>query len=288
MAKAEAPSAKAGLGYTPPGPAVTNGSDWTTAGDAPTRSYGSPAAPAIALQPGQRFGPYAIVRPLGSGGMGDVYEAEELDSGRRIALKVLRASVAAGTDRARFIREGRLAAALSHPHTIYIYGTDEIEQIPVIAMELATGGTLRDLVKLQGPVAAPQAVDAILQVTEGLEAAANAGILHRDIKPSNCFIDSDGSVKVGDFGLSISTLSTDERSLTLLGTVLGTPAFASPEQLRSDDLDLRSDIYSVGATLYYLLTGHPPFDDANLMRLVTRVAQEMPASPDAIPAFGPL
>jgi uncharacterized RDD family membrane protein YckC len=115
-------------------------------------------------------------------------------------------------------------------------------------------------------------------VIAGLDAAADAGVLHRDIKPSNCFVDSDGTVKVGDFGLSISTQTLDERSLTMLGTVLGTPGFSSPEQLRGDELDLRADIYSVGATLYYLLTGKAPFDDPNVIRLVTQVAQEMPPS----------
>jgi hypothetical protein len=211
--------------------------------------------------------------------MGEVYEAEELDSGRRVALKVLSRSLGMETDRARFSREGRLAAGISHPHTIYVYGTDEIQGLPVIAMELAPGGTLKDLVAERGPLPPAQAVAAILQIVAGLEAAADAGVLHRDVKPSNCFIDGDGTIKVGDFGLSISTLATDERSLTMLGTVLGTPAFASPEQLRGDELDVRSDIYSVGATLYYLLTGRAPFDHANVVRLVTQVAQDMPPAP---------
>jgi uncharacterized RDD family membrane protein YckC len=215
--------------------------------------------------------------------MGEVYEAEELESGRHVALKLLSRSLAT-VDRARFMREGRLAAGISHPHTIYIYGTDEIHGIPVIAMELAPGGTLKDAVKQRGPLPAAQAVDAILQVVSGLEAAAEAGILHRDIKPSNCFVDADGTVKVGDFGLSISTLTTDERSLTMLGTVLGTPAFAPPEQLRGDDLDVRSEIYSVGATLYYLLLGRAAFQETNILRLVTQVAQQLPPPPRSLRA----
>jgi eukaryotic-like serine/threonine-protein kinase len=252
---------------------VTDSSD-PTVGPSPTAG--------TTLQSGQRFGPFTIVRPLGSGGMGDVYEAEELDSGRRVALKVLSRSLGMETDRARFSREGRLAAGISHPHTVYVYGTDEIQGLPVIAMELAPGGTLKELVAERGPLPPAQAVASILQIVSGLEAAADAGVLHRDVKPSNCFIDSDGTIKVGDFGLSISTLTTDERSLTLLGTVLGTPAFASPEQLRGDELDVRSDIYSVGATLYYLLTGRAPFDHAHVVRLVTQVAQDMPPAPRSI------
>jgi serine/threonine protein kinase len=225
------------------------------------------------IAPGERFGSYTIERLLGKGGMGEVYEAEE-ESGRRIALKVLTRGLDDATDRARFLREGRLAASISHPHTVYIYGSDEIEGLPVIAMELATGGSLKDRVQASGPLPPAAAVDAILQVIAGLETAATAGILHRDIKPSNCFVDAEGRVKVGDFGLSISTVARTERDLTLTGGFQGTPAFASPEQLRGDDLDVRSDIYSVGATLHYLLTGRPPFEETNVLRLATRIAEQ--------------
>ena len=255
-------------------------------GEAPTRSVGptlgdltgaDPNAPPL-LGTGDDFGPYHVLRMLGRGGMGEVYEVEDRDNARHVALKVLSNRLSGPGDRARFIREGRLAAGISHPNTVYVYGTDDIDGVPVIAMELAPGGTLKDRVKIKGPLGPSEAVDAVLQVIAGLEAAADVGVLHRDVKPSNCFVDSDGTVKVGDFGLSISTQSIDERSLTMLGTVLGTPGFSSPEQLRGDDLDLRSDIYSVGGTLYYLLTGKAPFDDPNVIRLVTQVAQEMPPS----------
>ena len=230
------------------------------------------------LSSGETFGTYRIERLLGRGGMGEVYEAED-ESGRRLALKVLTHGLDDPSDRARFLREGRLAASINHPHTVYVYGTEEIEGIPVITMELAAGGTLKDKVQGFGPLSSTEAVDTVLQLIDGLEAAAAQGVLHRDMKPSNCFIDSEGSVKVGDFGLSISTLARAEHDLTELtmtGTVLGTPAFASPEQLRADDLDVRSDIYAVGATLYYLLTGHPPFEDTNVLRLATKVAQDLP------------
>ena len=232
------------------------------------------------LTPGQTFGSYRIERLLGKGGMGEVYEAEEIESGRRVALKLLTHGLDE-VNRDRFLREGRLAASVTHPNTIYVFGTDEIEGIPVIAMELAAGGTLKDKLKAEGPLPPAEAVDVVLQAVAGLAAAADAGVLHRDIKPSNCFVDQDGTVKVGDFGLSISTLARadTETQLTTTGSVLGTPAFASPEQLRGDELDIRSDIYAVGATLYYLLTGRAPFDEANLLRLVSIVAQEPPASP---------
>ncbi len=246
------------------------GSDW---GAAPLGE----AAPLLA--PGQRFGPYAIVRLLGRGGMGEVYDAEETDSGRRVALKLLNRRLSSRDERDRFLREGRLAAGVSHPHCVYVFGTDEIDGLPTISMELASGGTLKDAVNSRGPLPFRDAVDAILQVTAGLEAAAAAGVLHRDIKPANCFVDDDGSVKVGDFGLSTSTVAGDETHLTLAGTIMGTPAFASPEQMRAEDLDVRSDIYSVGATLYYLLTGRAPFEEANVVRLLAMVVQDMPPAP---------
>ena len=147
------------------------------------------------------------------------------------------------------------------------------------AMELLPGGTLKDRVEQTGPLAPVEAIGAILQVISGLEAAHTAGVLHRDMKPSNCFVDADGTIKVGDFGLSIPTLARDLTQLTTTGTFQGTPQFASPEQLRGERLDMRSDVYAVGATLYYLLTGRSPFEDSDLMALVSRIATESPTSP---------
>jgi hypothetical protein len=231
------------------------------------------------LADGQIIGPYRIAGLLGKGGMGEVYEAEHLDHGRRVALKVLNQRLAGADDRARFLREGQLAASLNHPNTVFVFGSEEISGNPVIAMELVAGGTLKDVVDRDGPMAPPAAVDAILQVVAGLDAALACGILHRDVKPSNCFVESDGTVKVGDFGLSIPVLAPDVTQAGEMATFQGTPQFAAPEQLRGLRLDVRADIYAVGATLYYLLTGHPPFEDRDLMALLTRVATEPPAPP---------
>jgi hypothetical protein len=244
-------------------------------------THGMPASPGGSLVPGQSFGPYLIRRLLGKGGMGEVYEAEQRESGRRVALKVLADPDPLPEARERFLREGRLAAAVNHPNSVYIYGTEEIEGQWAISMELLGGGSLKDRMRDQGPLPPTEAVDAILQVIDGLEAAAAAGVLHRDIKPANCFVELDGTVKIGDFGLSLSTLARDRSKshLTQSGTFLGTPAFASPEQLRGDDIDVRSDIYSVGATLYYLMTGRPPFEADNLMQLLTTIAEKPPESP---------
>jgi serine/threonine protein kinase len=153
------------------------------------------------------FGDYRLLRLLGRGGMGAVYEAEQKSTGRRIALKLLEHALESEESRKRFLREGRLAASINHPNSVFIFGTEEIDGTPIIAMELVPGGTLQDRVAMIGALPVTEAVESILQVIAGLEAAAAVGVLHRDIKPSNCFIDTDGTIKVGDFGLSISTLA---------------------------------------------------------------------------------
>lgn len=233
----------------------------------------------VSLAPGQQFGGYHIIRRLGSGGMGTVYEAHHLESGRRLALKVLGHGFDSPDARQRFLREGRLAASVNHPNSVYVFGTEEIDGTAVIAMELVPGGTLEERVLRSGPLPVGEAVDAILQVIDGLEAAEARGVLHRDVKPANCFVDRDDRVKVGDFGLSISISLRGQSNLTTDGTFLGTPAFSSPEQLRGDELDLRSDVYAVGVTLYYLLTGRMPFKADNLIRLIATVLEGSPASP---------
>ena len=234
------------------------------------------------LVAGEKFGPYQIIRLVDKGGMGEVYEAEHSESGRRVALKVIGHRLTSEKDRRRFLREGRLAASINHPHTIYIYGTEEIGGVPTIAMELAPGGTLKDQVRQEGPMSPTEAVDAILQVIKGLESASAQGVLHRDVKPSNCFVDSEGTVKVGDFGLAVSTLAREDTQLTSTGAVLGTPVFASPEQLRGEELDVRSDIYSVGATLFFLLSGETPFQGERNVQLIAKILDQKPDSPSKL------
>ncbi len=238
----------------------------------PARSRGLP-------QPGEQLGHYRIIRLLGEGGMGAVFEAEDLESGRRVALKVLSQTLDSPEARERFFREGRMAASINHPNSVYVFGTEEIGGTPAIAMELVAGGTLQDRVRERGPLPVAEAVDCVLQIIAGLEAAQRIGILHRDIKPSNCFRDTDGTVKIGDFGLSISSAVRTEPALTATGAFLGTPAFCSPEQLRGDELNVRSDMYSVGATLFYLLTGRTPFEAKNTVQLLATVLEQRAPSP---------
>ena len=222
------------------------------------------------------FGGYRLLGLLGRGGMGTVYEAEQLATGRRVALKMLAQQLDSPDMRQRFLREGRLAAGVNHPNSLYVFGSEEIEGLPVITMEIAGAGTLKDKLKQSGPMSVTEAVDAILDVISGLEAAFARGVLHRDIKPSNCFVSPDGSVKVGDFGLSVSTLARDDTFVTAHGKILGTPAYASPEQLRGDTLDVRADIYSVGATLFTLLTNRAPFEGDNAVQVVANAVNQKP------------
>ncbi|MCF7732611.1 MAG: protein kinase [Akkermansiaceae bacterium] len=234
------------------------------------------------LPTGAVFGGYRILSVLGSGGMGAVYAAEQLESGRRVALKVLSQRLDSEAARKRFIREGRLAASINHPNSVYVFGTEEIMGNPTITMEIVSGGNLQEIIIRDGPMPVARAVDAILQIVSGLEAAQAIGILHRDVKPSNCFIDHHGVAKIGDFGLSISTDARGDSNITLQGVPLGTPAFSSPEQLRGEELHARSDLYSVGATLFYLLTGEVPFREANMIKLLSRVLEEAPPDPRSL------
>ena len=245
-------------------------------GDATVSMRPPPAeAPLGSAELHGEFGGYRLVGLLGRGGMGTVYEAEQLASGRRVALKVLGQQLDSPDMRQRFLREGRLAAGVNH-HSLYVFGSEEIEGVPVITMEIAGSGTLKDRLKNRGPLPIPEAVDAILDVIAGLEAALNAGVLHRDIKPSNCFVSPEGPVKIGDFGLSVSTLAKDDSFVTAAGLIMGTPAYASPEQLRGDDLDVRADIYSVGATLFTLLTDRAPFEGENAVQVVANAVNQKP------------
>jgi len=224
----------------------------------------------------REFGGYRLLGLLGRGGMGTVYEAEQLTTGRRVALKMLGQQLDSPDMRQRFLREGRLAAGVNHPNSLYIFGSEEIEGLPVITMEIAGAGTLKDKLKKRGPLPVTEAVDAVLDVISGLEAAFAGGVLHRDIKPSNCFVSPDGSVKVGDFGLSVSTLARTDTFVTAHGKIMGTPAYSSPEQLRGDTLDLRADIYSVGATLFTLLTDLAPFEGENVVQVVANAVNKKP------------
>jgi uncharacterized RDD family membrane protein YckC len=228
-----------------------------TGPEAPTLAPFTPAMPEIGPEP-QVVGGYRLLRRLGGGGMGTVYEAED-PAGRRVALKLILGGQPGSDDTLeRFRREGRLASGIAHPRCVFVLAADEDAGRPYIVMELMPGETLADLLHKRGPLPPAEAVAKIVDVLDGLREAHRLGVVHRDVKPSNCFLDADGRVKVGDFGLSRS-LAADAH-LTRTGSFLGTPLFASPEQVRGEPPGPQSDVYSLAATLYCLLTGRAPFE----------------------------
>ncbi len=224
--------------------------------------------------PNATLGPYQIIRKLGQGGMGSVFEAENQTNGKRVALKLLSRQLLSTDDSVeRFRRESQIAASINHPRSTFVFEAGEIDNQFYITMELMTGGTLKEVVEERGALPVEQAVDYVLDVIDGLQPAHEAGIVHRDLKPSNCFIDHEGRVKIGDFGLAKSFIS--DSSLTRTGTFMGTPQFAAPEQLRASEVDAKADIYALGGTLFYLLSGRAPFE-GNSAQVIASIASDVP------------
>jgi eukaryotic-like serine/threonine-protein kinase len=226
----------------------------------------------------ERVKGYRLIRQLGKGGMGTVFEAEDSRHGRKVALKIIAPGYVDSTGAVeRFRQEGRLASSLAHPRCVFVLEADEDDDgRPFIAMELMSGDTLQDLVEKGGPLEVGDAVSKILDVIEGLQEAHRLGLIHRDVKPSNCFLDGDGRVKVGDFGLSKSQVGSSH--LTRTGSFLGTPLYASPEQIKVETLDERTDVYSTAATLFFLLTGRAPFDRGDASATMARIVTDPPPS----------
>ncbi len=206
------------------------------------------------------LGPYKVLRPLGKGGMGLVYLAEHTSLPRRVAVKLLRTDLAGKSGIVeRFQREGRTASALDHPNIVRIYDLCHGDEGHFLVMEYVEGRSLEDLVREKGPLSVRQAVDYCLQVASALQHAHERGVVHRDIKPANLLLVAGGTVKVLDMGLArFYADSSDNLTERLGGGVLGSPDYIAPEQALGQ-LDIRCDIYSLGATLYMLLVGHPPF-----------------------------
>ena len=206
----------------------------------------------------RRFGKYRILRPLGSGGTGDVYHAVDKFLGRPVALKVLSERRATDADSLkRFILEARSLVRIEHPHVVRVFEIDQHQGQHYIAMELLSGSAQAEIEE-RGAVPWAEATRWIADACRGLVAVHKAGITHRDIKPANVLVSESGTIKLADFGLV--KLHRSQSAMTQPGQVPGTPDYMSPEQCRSEPVDARSDIYSLGATYYALLTGHPPFE----------------------------
>ena len=238
-------------------------------------------APADALP--KQLGAYRVLALLGSGGMGRVYRAMDEALDREVAIKTLLPALAADTDFvARFTREARAAASLNHPNITQVYATGQEGPIPFFAMELIRGRSLDSLCRASGALEPSRAGAYIRQAALGLRHAAGKGLIHRDVKPSNLMLTDDGVVKITDFGLAKA--AGTESGLTATGEVLGSPGYISPEQAQGQPLDQRSDIYSLGATFYQLVTGRLPFQAPTAVAMILKHMNEPLRSPRAVNA----
>jgi eukaryotic-like serine/threonine-protein kinase len=237
--------------------------------------------------PGSRLGPYEILAPLGSGGMGEVYRARDPRLAREVAIKVLPADSSTDPDRLkRFEQESKAAGALNHPNLLAVFDTGRHDEAPYIVFELLRGATLRQHLE-PGPFPIRKAIDCAVQIAQGLGAAHQAGIVHRDLKPENVFMMDDGRVKILDFGLAKlrpRRNETDAMSgeattsdVTGAGTVLGTVGYMSPEQVEGHPADPRSDIFSLGSVLYEMLSGRRAFARDSSIETMRAILKEDPA-----------
>ncbi|HTN77853.1 MAG TPA: serine/threonine-protein kinase [Pirellulaceae bacterium] len=240
------------------------------------------------------LGKYKLLRLLGTGGMSSVYLAEHVLMQRRRAIKVLpKSRVNDSSYLARFHLEAQATASLDHPNIVRAYDVDNDGDTHYLVMEYVQGQDLQTVVKEKGPLDYESAADFLAQSAEGLQHAHEAGLIHRDIKPANLLLDDGNSVKILDLGLALMSSDDDKASLTIAHNenVLGTADYLSPEQaLNSHKVSHLADIYSLGCTLYYLLTGHPPFPEGTLAQRIAKHQSQMPTSikaerpdaPDAI------
>jgi len=231
--------------------------------------------------PGAPFGDYEILAELGAGGMGRVFRARHLTLQREVALKVLGERFASDESyRQRFLKEARAAAKLNHPNIVQIYDFGRVEGTFYIAMEFVQGESVGDYLRRNGRFPEADAVATVRQVCTALRVAHGAGIVHRDVKPDNLILSADGLVKLVDLGLAKSI--ADDQNLTQTGVVSGTPHYISPEQIAGlKDIDGRADIYSLGATLFHMVTGRTPFEGSSPMIIVAKHLHEEPGDPRA-------
>ncbi len=248
------------------------------------------------LTPSSRIGPYEVMEPLGAGGMGEVYRARDTRLERDVALKVLPPALAVDADRVmRFTREAKTLAALNHPHIAQIYGIEEASDVRALVMELVPGETLAERL-LRGAPPLREALDLARQIADGLAAAHERGIVHRDLKPANIQVTPDGVVKILDFGVAkVLAASTDDdgplpptllTQVTAPGSVVGTPAYMSPEQARGQVVDKRADVWAFGCVLFELLGGRRAFGGTTVPDILAAVLEREPDW-DRLPAATP-
>ena len=222
---------------------------------------------------GRTLGGCKLQRKIGEGGMGAVYEARQEYLNRTVAVKVLpEHHVHQSGFVQRFLRESRSAAQVIHPNVVQVMDAGREAELHYIIMEFVPGKSLYDILNEDGKIPVPKALEYTRQSAQGLAAAAELSIIHRDIKPDNIRINPRGIAKVADFGLAKDVETSDQ--VTMTGAVVGTPLYMSPEQARGEQVDFRSDIYSLGATLYHLIAGEPPFTGKSAMAILEKVTQQ--------------
>jgi len=247
------------------------------------------------LTSGTRIGPYEIVTVIGAGGMGEVFRARDPRLGRDVAIKVLPEAFAADPDRrTRFEREAQTVASLSHPNVISVFDTGVEAGRLYLVMELLSGDSLREQLK-QGPIVPRKAIEIAVQIARGLAAAHDKGLVHRDLKPENIFLQSDGHVKILDFGLARgftpdASGATQTGGITDPGLVMGTVGYMAPEQIRGHAVDARTDLFALGAVLYEMLAGHRAFQRETAAETMTAILKEdvpdlASSRPDISPAL---
>ena len=230
-------------------------------------------------------GRYKIVNRIGSGGMADVWCAEDLQLGRKVALKLLHRRFAEDSDFVeRFRREASAAAGLQHPNVVAVYDRGEWDGTYYIAMEFLEGETLKHLIVREAPLEADRAIDLIIQVLRAARFAHKRGIIHRDLKPHNVMVDAEGRAKVADFGIARAGAS----DMTETGSILGTAQYLSPEQAQGHAVTGASDLYAIGIILYEMLTGHIPFDGDSAVTIALKQVSEPAVPPSHLnPAISP-
>ena len=217
-------------------------------------------APTNSELSGQTIGDYRLLRRLGTGGMADVYLAVQESLKRNVALKILKQHLSVNEEYVdRFQREAQAAAALVHANIVQIFEVGHADGYHFIAQEYVRGRNLREYLKRYGAVTPDMAMSVFRQAARALQKGAEHGVVHRDIKPENIMLTANGELKITDFGLALIGNEPDN-GLTRAGITVGTPLYMSPEQIEGSEVDIRSDIYSLGVTLYHMLVGQPPFD----------------------------
>ena len=225
---------------------------------------------------GVNVGDYRLLRRLGSGGMSDVYLAVQESLKRNVALKLLREDLAQNDDYvARFKREAQAAAALVHANIVQIFEVGEVDGFHFIAQEYVRGRNLKQYLGRYGAVAPDMALSVLRQATMALQKGADHEVVHRDIKPENIMLTANGEIKIADFGLARVGKQKD-KTLTQAGITVGTPLYMSPEQIEGNEVDIRSDIYSLGVTVYHMIVGEPPFDGESPLSIAIKHATQEP------------